>query len=172
MSARLLARTGAVLARIDQTLDDPFPAAVARLAGVPAGAWYCHRLDVVTVGARWIAEDDPLCDYRHGIEFECPDADGDPEDLYADRCWGGHWCLAEATTDIGLCDRHHAEIVTGASSDADADAVAFLLEHVPGLADRIAETLRPITVWWSSLDDDQRDAIFAPDPATEENPTT
>lgn len=121
MSARLLARTGAVLARIDQTLDDPFPAAVARLMG---------PLDQpAPVGDEcWGA-----VDYRAALLLEYPSATLSPDTPVVVEC--GY----PATTDIGLCDRCHAEIATG---EPAPDRRAG--DRIPGLLDRIAESLPPL----------------------------
>lgn len=119
---KLLARSTAVLARIDQVLDDPYPAAVANLPGVPAGFWLCHRDQVVRVGqpahmddgtglcviVPTVALDDDYCEHRGGWP--------DEPDGYPGGCWGdsrtdGASCLSTATTDVGLCADHYAEIV-------------------------------------------------------------
>jgi hypothetical protein len=123
---KLLARSTAVLARIDQALDDPYPALVANLPGVPGGFWLCHRDQVIRVGqpahmddgdelcvvVPTVALDDDCCEHRGGFQAEL--------DGYPGGCWGdapfvhrtdGVSCLSTATTDVGLCDAHYAEIV-------------------------------------------------------------
>jgi hypothetical protein len=92
MSARLLARTGAVLARIDQTLDDPFPAAVARLMG---------PLDhPAPVGDEcWGA-----VDYRAALLAEYPNAYLSPDTPVVVEC--GY----PTVTDIGLCAACYATL--------------------------------------------------------------
>jgi hypothetical protein len=156
VSARLLARTGAVLARIDGVLDDPYPAAVARLLGVPGSYWFCHRPDDVTIGARCIEDDDPLCSHNPGADHEA--CDDDHQDERAECCWGGVYCTTPASTDIGLCGWHHAEIVTGLPRDPDAFAARLDAWNV--------DLQRVLAMF------DLPDHIVAPIPApTEENPT-
>lgn len=112
---RVLARTTAVLSRIDDALDDPFPAAVARLAGVQ-GSWFpCHSDDHVTIGAAhgnpWLWDHDPGHD-----DDACSEGMSDEGDYWPDGCWAddtswGGSCAMGESIDLGLCAKHHAEIV-------------------------------------------------------------
>ena len=116
MNAKLLARTAAVLDRIDQTLDDPYPAAVARLAGVPAGRWYCHTGDVVQVGSRsrsdlWsftVVEDETSMYCHPSPPAAAPGADAG---CWADHDWSGLRCGEDPIDDLGLCLEHYEQIV-------------------------------------------------------------
>lgn len=168
MTARkALARTTAVLSRIDDALDDPFPAAVARLAGVP-GWWFgCHRDEQVTIGAtrgtylwrHYVDTDYDAClpGTRDNV------GQGDPA-----RCWADHDdldpCGRWATTDLGLCAHHHAEIVgVDPTLEVTIGAVpvpckAFEVEMAP-IAEALSEALAPVFTWWRELDDDTRDAL-------------
>lgn len=106
---RVLARTTAVLSRINDALDDPFPAAVARLAGVQ-GSWWVgcqHGDEVVTVGQRW---QDQLWAIEWCGDLECLD-NPEPDEEDPSDCWADDPCEMPTATDLGLCAHHHTEIV-------------------------------------------------------------
>jgi hypothetical protein len=113
---KLLARSTAVLARIDQALDDPYPALVANLPGVAGADCGCFHDEVVQVGSIRPVHPPTLWFVR---DIENDNADWcDIEVPYpSQRCWGdaltwnGCCKLTPLTDDVGLCAAHYAEIV-------------------------------------------------------------
>lgn len=122
MTAKLLARTSAVLASIDQALDDPHPAAVARLPGVAGSWWPCHHPEVVQIGATehtcnvtvlapmLIAED---CTPDPTVCVACV-----PDEIFdVEGCWAYDdydvfdLCGDIPCTSLGLCAYHFDQIV-------------------------------------------------------------
>jgi hypothetical protein len=121
VSAKLLARTASVLASIDQALDDPFPAAVARLAGVAGSWWGCHRPELVQIGAT-IEQHDGDCSDGLLIRWDRPNVAHQCNMPVADEifdgatCWADDnppsfdYCGAVPISDLGLCGHHHDQI--------------------------------------------------------------
>lgn len=123
VSAKLLARTTAVLAAVDLVLDDPFPAAVDRLPGVAGSWWLCHHPTVVQIGASDLDHAVALSPMIIG-ENPTPNpatcAECVPDEIFdTEGCWADDdlfpaaydLCGAMPTTDLGLCAHHHDQIV-------------------------------------------------------------